>query len=177
MSRARRPAKLPGVSSSSSASIAPVGRRHLLPPLPSARPSLRVRLVARLRSQRLDREIAGGADVVRSRTLAARAETLISRETRLEVAAGLEGVLALADGAVPRRMGGAPVRTDEVRAAAEPLRELVDTLRARRPITPRGMAIARRLLHDGRTPVYARAPRGALALAALDALACVGPAR
>jgi hypothetical protein len=157
---------------SSSASIAPDGRRITIPRLPSARPSLPVRLLARLRTQRLDCDIAAGADLVRSRLLCARAEVLIARRTRLEIAEDLEGILRLAEGPFHRKMGGVPIRKAEVAAAGDELRELIDTLRGPSTITPRGIAIARRLVHDGRTPVYSRAPRGAVVAAVLDALAC-----
>jgi hypothetical protein len=162
--------------SSSSVSLAPDGRRVSLPKLPSARPSVPVRLLARLRTQFLDDKIAGGADVVRSRLLSARAEVLISRRTRLDIAEDLEAILRLADGPFPRRMGGVPLRRSEVRAAGSVLRDLIEALRGPTTITPRGIAIARALVHGGRTPVYARAPSGALTGAVLEALACATPA-
>jgi hypothetical protein len=59
--------------------------------------------------------------------------------------------------------------------AEEPLRELTGLLRGPRPVAPRGVAIARRLVHAGTTPLYARAPRGTVARVARAVLAHADP--
>jgi hypothetical protein len=136
---------------------------------------LSVRVLARLRAHGIDRRIARGDDPAASPLLALRAAALVRPAARARLADDLERVLQLAQARAPRRLGAVPVRAYEVAAAASPLRELIALLRGPAPVAPRGVAIARGLIHDGRTPVYARAPRGALARAVRAALAHANP--
>src|SRR6185312_1669721 len=99
-----------------------------------------------------------------------RAAVIVGRPVRAELADDLERLLALAQSREPRRLGAVPVRRHEVMAAADPLRRLIAALRGPDQVAPRGVAIARSLIHDGTTPVYARAPRGAVARAVNEAL-------
>jgi hypothetical protein len=123
-----------------------------------ARPPLVQRTLARLRAHGLDRRIARGADPASAPLLATRADALVRRATRDELADDLERVLHLARTREPWRLGAVPVRAYEVADAAGPLRDLRQVLRGPHAVAPRGVAIARGLVHDGTAPVYARAP-------------------
>jgi len=139
------------------------------------RPPLSVRLLARVRAHGLDRRLADGAAPYASLLLARRAAVIVGRPVRVELADDLERILMLARTGEPRRLGAVPVRRHEVLVAAEPMRRLIGALRGPGPLAPRGVAIARRLIHDGTTPMYALAPRGAVARAVNDALAHADP--
>jgi hypothetical protein len=131
--------------------------------------------MARLRAHGLDRRLADGFAPDASPQLARRAAVIASQPVRARLADDLERVLGLAESGEPRRLGAVPVRKREVVTAAEPLRRLIAALRGPGPLAPRGIAIARRLIHDGTTPMYAKAPRGAVARAVNDALAHADP--
>jgi hypothetical protein len=91
------------------------------------------------------------------------------------LASDLERILALAERGGPRRLGAVPVQRHQVADAAGALRALIDLLRGPQAVAPRGVAIARGLVVDGTTPVYAPAPRGAVTRAALAAIAHADP--
>jgi hypothetical protein len=143
--------------------------------LATGRPPLPVRLLARVRAHGLDSRLADGVEPYASSLLARRAAVIVGGPVRAELADDLERILVLAQSREPRRLGAVPVRAHEVMAAADPLRRLIAALRGPGPLAPRGVAIARRLIHDGTTPMYARAPRGAVARAVNDALAHADP--
>ena len=86
---------------------------------------------------------------------------------------GLDG--RLAERPELRRFGSAPVQRYQVIDAAGLMRRLIALLRGPQAVSPRGVAIARLLLVDGTTPLYARAPRGAVARAVRQALAHAAP--
>jgi hypothetical protein len=144
-------------------------------PGPRRRPSPAARVLARLRAHGLDGRLAAGADPAASTLLSVRAAALVARATRDDLASDLERILVLAKRPELRRLGAVPVQRHQVIDAAGVLRRLITLLRGPQPVSPRAVALARRLVVDGRTPVYARAPRGAVAKASRDAIANADP--
>ena len=130
---------------------------------PGRRPSLAARAAALLRRARLDRSLAEGRDPT---TPASRwrARQLTGRHTRRRLAERLVRLSATAE-RPPRHPGSAvPVNRHEIRRASRLMRELAAELVAAGPVTARGVLRLRGLLHDGSSPIYARAPDGALEL-------------
>ena len=155
--------------------------------LPGPRPrraSPAARVLARLRAHGLDDRLAAGADPASSTLLSLRAGAFVARAARDHLASDLERILVLAERPELRRLGAVPVQRYQVidaagllrrLDAAGLLRRLIGLLRGPQPVSPRGVAMARRLVVDGTTPVYARAPRGAVAKAVRDAIAHADP--
>ena len=146
--------------------------------LPGPRPrraSPAARVLARLRAHGLDDRLAAGADPASSTLLSLRAGAFVARAARDHLASDLERILVLAERPELRRLGAVPVQRYQVIDAAGLLRRLIGLLRGPQPVSPRGVAMARRLVVDGTTPVYARAPRGAVAKAVRDAIAHADP--
>jgi hypothetical protein len=146
--------------------------------LPGPRPrraSPAARVLARLRAHGLDGRLADGADPASSTLLSLRARALVARPARDDLAFDLERILVIAERPELRRLGAVPLQRHQVIGAAGLLRRLIALLRGSQPVSPRGVAIARRLVVDGTTPVYARAPRGAVAKAVRDAIAHADP--
>lgn len=124
-----------------------------------------VRMLARLRSRRLDQELVGGADPASSRQLAARAVMLGSRRRRRALAEGLERLVAIAQGR-PRRWS--PVGSREaVLANSSDIHALAALLYGAGPLYVRGVALLQALLSDGSGPAY-RGDGRALAVALSD---------
>jgi hypothetical protein len=139
------------------------------------RASPAARVLARLRAHGLDDRLAAGADPGSSTLLSLRAAALVARGARDDLASDLERILVVAGRPELRRLGAVPVQRHQVIDAAGLLGRLIALLRGPQPVSPRGVAIARRLVVDGTTPVYARAPRGAVARAVRDAIAHADP--
>jgi hypothetical protein len=137
-------------------------------------PAVGARTLTALRRAALDRRLANGADTTDSRALTARAWQITRPSARERLAAGLDRVLV--DAARPRRERSArvPVCRAEVEVARREILRLVERLRDPRPVYPRGVALARRLLTDGGGPLYAASANDELwrqvrrAAAALD---------
>jgi hypothetical protein len=107
-----------------------------------------------LRAPRLDRALAEGADPASAPDLGARARRVTSWRTRRRIAKALEEV---------EQGPGVPVRRDQVSDARDLLCELTTALRSRERVSARGVLLARRMVTDGRGPLYApSAPPGAL---------------
>lgn len=121
---------------------------------PTARPTRRHRIAARLRAGSFDRALIAGADIGRSPQLQLRAARLTSRASRLALAGGLEGLLD-SDARAPRRTRVRPPH-ESLRSAAPTLRDLAALLRAPGPLYARGLAMLNELLVDGSGPLYAR---------------------
>ena len=115
-------------------------------------PGLAVRLLARLRSNSLDRRLSAGADSSRSGLLAARAAQLGRRGTRFAVARGIEKV-AFARERPLRRYSVLPART-AVSLNRPALLDLAAQLRRPGALYVRGIAAARLMLVDGTGPMY-----------------------
>jgi hypothetical protein len=124
----------------------------------------RIRLSTRLHRARLDEQIACGAGVEGDERLALRAEQLTSRDERDRVARGLERTLEAADHAAEaRRARGArvlslrvPLCVPEIRDCAADFDALLARLRDEDAIDARGVAMTKRLLSNGASPLYYR---------------------
>jgi hypothetical protein len=116
-------------------------------------------LLARLLAPVLDRRLADGVDPADGPLLVARAAQLTRRRARRGTAAHWERVLD----EVRLRPSAVPVRTQQVADAAPELHALLMRLRDEVPVSPVGVAQARRLLVDAKGPLFDRsAPRGDL---------------
>jgi len=112
------------------------------------------RLLARLKSGRLDNELASGTLPQSSRLHAARADQLISPSFRTELAGNWEQILQIATGQAAHGRGRFVQHRDRISEAEPQIRELISTLRAPSPVSVRGVAAASQLLTDGTGPLY-----------------------
>jgi hypothetical protein len=130
--------------------IFPVPEFH---PTPSrSAPSLAVRAWSRLRRNRLDQELALGADPGASASLGHRATQLQSRGERARLANALVETLGDARRGEPVTIRVRPQRA-VVRDSADDLLGLVLRLRDDRPIDVRGAAMTARLVSDKAGPL------------------------
>ena len=130
--------------------IFPVPEFH---PTPSrSAPSLAVRVWTRLRRNRLDRELALGADPGGSASLGHRATQLRSRGERARLANALVETLGDARRGEPVTIRVRPQRA-VVRDSADDLMGLVLRLRDDRPVDVRGAAMTARLVSDRAAPL------------------------
>lgn len=119
-------------------------------------------MAARLRSGRLDRALADGAEPSTDRLLATRAAQLTSRWTRSNVAGALEASLKEArwfhsqDDVAPR------ARQRELFLASGELQQLIDRLLDDRDVRAQGIARLHQLLTDDRGPMHGHRPPGTL---------------
>jgi hypothetical protein len=121
-------------------------------PAPAA---LALRLQVRLGRSSLDRRLAKGEDPAESPRLAQRAEQLMSTKTRHELANRLERIIDEAENS-PRVLSAAvPLGRDGILGARAQLLGLARDLRAVGPVGATGVALARELLLDGASPLYA----------------------
>jgi hypothetical protein len=124
---------------------------HGARPAPSpAAAGLRLRTFLRRRA--LDRRLAAGCGVT-SPELALRARQLTDPRARRELAGSLRGVLRCAEGTPALRPAVTLDRT-AVKYGRAALADLADQLELAQNVTPRGVLLARRLMTDGRSPVY-----------------------
>jgi hypothetical protein len=134
------------------------------------------RLLARLRSFRLDHALADGASPEASVELALRARLLARPRYQRDLARGVSRVLAAARQAPPAGRPPVPVCRDRVRDCEEELTELIGRLQAG-PVSVRGIAKTGLLLADASGPLYRRASPDDLCARvrdAADALARMG---
>jgi hypothetical protein len=124
-------------------------------PVGRSRPSLFARLRTRWRRDKLDQQLARGADPQSSAELSLRAAQLGSDSGRSTLANAL--VAALGDARGPN-LGAFRMKTRRrhaaIRDAADDLLALVVRLREDRPIDVRGAAMAARLLSDRGSPLH-----------------------
>jgi hypothetical protein len=120
---------------------------------PLVRSSLMVRVRTRWRRNRLDAELARGADPAGSAELELRAAQLRSTARRSRLADALVKALGDAGGADPETIEAKPQRL-ELLKCAEDLQALVERLRDERPVAVRGAAMTARLLNDGASPLH-----------------------
>jgi hypothetical protein len=120
-----------------------------------ARPSLALRIRTRRGRNRLDDELARGADATASPELALRAAQLHSRTERSRLADALVGTLGAARGP---NLGAYRMKTRRqhaaIRESADELLALVLRLREDRPIDIRGAAQTARLLNHAASPLH-----------------------
>ena len=123
----------------------------------------RDRMWVRLRSARLDDELARGLTAEDDWLRAVRASELATAPCRAELAHQWDTMPArTARGGL---MAPASLQRRAVQEAAGAIAELVTALRSPTPVDVRGVALARRLLTDGTGPLYQARPPEHLAAA------------
>ena len=128
-----------------------------------------VSMRARLVPARLDQELAAGVEPGRDPLLRERARHLLSRDSRLKMAAGLGRTLHQVERPTLHTTQ-VPVRSNAVRDAAPALEMLACRLRGSLPIAPQGAAKTKILLSDGGGPLYNPGSASDLKMAARQAL-------
>jgi hypothetical protein len=131
--------------------IFPIPAFKTVPPRRPA-PGLRIRTSTRLQRDRLDRELAHGADSGSTPQLSLRAAQLRSHAERARIANALIEAVGEARQGDPVTIRPRPHRKD-VRESAEDLLALVARLRDDLPIDVRGAAMAARLVSDREGPL------------------------
>ncbi len=114
------------------------------------------RLVARLLAPSLDRQLAQGRSSESSRLLAVRAHLLVSPAVRHALARNWEDLLVRARTPPVPRDPRVPINRHSIVASEPEIREIGHALLAPLPVAARGVAMASRLLSDGRGPLYDR---------------------
>jgi hypothetical protein len=127
-------------------------------------------ILARLFSRRLDARLASGEAPEKSRLLAVRAVQLTSPRTRRHVARCWDELAARARYPQPFFDARAPVARSQIDAAADEIGRIAELLRAPRPVSAQGVALAAGLLTMAGSPAY-RPGRGGDELAAAIARA------
>jgi hypothetical protein len=120
------------------------------------------RALVRLRSARLDRALAAGASPDASLALALRAQMLVRRGYRRDLARSVNRVLATATQPSFAARLPVPVCRDRVRSCSAEFGELIRRLDAAGPVPVQGVARASVLLSDAGGPLYHRASPGDL---------------
>jgi len=131
------------------------------------RASWRDRLMARLRSTRLDDQLARGVAPTASAPLALRAEALGRSRFRTMLGERIRHVRS------PRAR--VPLHRNAVLAAAQELDELARQLLSPGPLAARGVARVRLLLVDGSSPLYFSRAEVDLRAAVAEALEDLNP--
>jgi hypothetical protein len=130
------------------------------------------RLLVRLRSGRLDVDLAAGRAPEWSRLHAVRADQLESLSFRTELADNWDRVLGIATGRLAgTRNARAVLRREQIVEAEPQISQLTALLRALRPVPASGVAAAHVLLTDGTGPVYSPLSKTVLSVAVADAIA------
>jgi hypothetical protein len=128
---------------------------------PSPGPSLGLRLRTRFSQDRLDHELASGADPTSSPELTLRAAQLQSRAVRSRHANAIVGMLGRA---YEPNLGRFTVTGEqqhaEIREYADNLRALVARLRDDRPIDIQGAAMTALLVNDRSSPLHRAGDQG-----------------
>jgi hypothetical protein len=129
---------------------------HALPHLRPAhrRPRLSLGLAGWWRGAKFDEELAAGADPAADPRLAAHATRLARPHQIAAVADGLERAVVAADRPQPLLSSAVPVRAREVLASRDELLSLVALLRTTPTPPARALALSRRLLLDGASPLF-----------------------
>jgi hypothetical protein len=118
------------------------------------RARLRDRVVARWRAGSLERELASGVAPESQPALALRARSLVAPTMRTGLARQVQRVVRDAQLGHRSLRARIPTRSRQVLAAADELEALADRLLAPGPVSARGVAQARVLLTDARSPLY-----------------------
>lgn len=117
--------------------------------------SLGLQLKVYMTRAKLDRQIASGHPDVVDPPRALRARQLTAPDTRRDIAGSLRNIMDYAD-----RRGSQPiisavvVEPRAVRCGRRAILELAERLEAAMPVSARGVALARALLTDGRSPLF-----------------------
>ncbi|HEX4432495.1 MAG TPA: hypothetical protein VHZ96_24695 [Frankiaceae bacterium] len=112
------------------------------------------RVLARSRSLTLDAQLADGHSPDDNWLRLVRAELLISRHGRVEIARHWETVLERCSRQGNEGRLRVPLQYQQIRAAEPGIRRLIAALRSRLAINVRGVAMASLLLTDGTGPLY-----------------------
>jgi hypothetical protein len=139
------------------------------------------RMLAHVFAASLDESLAAGCPPESSRLLAARARDIVGLGKRRSLAGHWEHLLRVARRTPPgtwshARQPAVPVCADEIVAAELVIRDLMTQLTLPLPVPARGVAMARALLTDPRSPVYRRQAAVALTAAVAAATAQLDPA-
>jgi hypothetical protein len=135
-----------------------------LPQRLAERPSLTGWARERLQGRHLDEELAAGADPERDQALALHAHRLRMPRFRARIAEGLES--AWRDAGRPRGLSAkVPLESWAILATGPELQSLIAELRTDDQCHARGVALARLLLIDAESPLYAPSSRDHLAAA------------
>jgi hypothetical protein len=114
----------------------------------------RDRVLARLLGPSLDRELAVGLPPWRGGPRAARARFIVSPAGRRQVIRGWVRLLDLAHRPPSARSPRGPVSRRALVTAEPDVRRMLGVIAAGRPVTARGVAMARALLIDGVGPLF-----------------------
>ena len=115
---------------------------------------------ARLRARALDDELIAGAPPESQLVLSLRAQQLLGLRERRGLAATLRAQVAAARDPAPMRHAVIPVSRSAVLQCATELTDLAALLARPGPVTPRGVALVRRLICEGGGPLYRRSGDG-----------------
>jgi len=131
--------------------------------------------VTRLRGTTLDRQLAAGRSPDANVHLALRARLLGRVSTRVALARRVCDIIADAERGPALMTARLPVCGRKVLLARSQLEALARRLLVPGPVAPEGVALARRLLHDGCGPIYAHPDADDLAVAAQTARRALDP--
>ena len=119
----------------------------------TVRASVVARVIARLKADKLDHQLAVGVPAPAGSALAAHEARLVSTEEREAIARSLRRALRDAHtGAV--FSSRIPLNARNIEAAEEVIDAITLRLHSPRPVSARGMARLRRVLSDGSGPFY-----------------------
>ena len=122
------------------------------------RPSFLVRLWAFLAGPCLDAKLADGINPTTSVVLGARADWITTHSARRTVAQALRGAVEAAERPPDRGLQGrVPVDAVAIQACRDDVLALADTLLTIERPSAYGVAIARQLAFDGRSPLFLQA--------------------
>jgi hypothetical protein len=150
---------------------------HALPhPRPARHlPRLSLGLASWWRGAKFDDALAGGADPAADPRLAAHAARLARPHQVAAVADGLERAVSAAGRPQPLLSSAVPVQAREVLEARDELLALVAQLRTTPQPPPRALALSRRLLLDGASPLFNPEAAGTLRAAVDEARLAFDP--
>lgn len=134
-----------------SATSAPTARRAPVP----RRPSVRVRLIARIRSGRFDHMLAVGAPTPAGSAIEARAARLTSVAEREAVARVLRRCVCEAANDTIVWSSRIPLHRKNIAEAGQTIDAITLRLHSPLPVAARGMARLNRVINDGLGPLYA----------------------
>jgi hypothetical protein len=122
----------------------------------------------------LDRQLAEGGDPVLNPALGVRAAQLCRARTCRVIARRLRRALRNARKATSPRLGFRPLARDQILAESDALEDLIRRLEAPARAKPMGIALARLLVVEPVSPVYAQAEAATLSMVVRLATAAMG---
>ena len=124
----------------------------------SDRVSLGTRVQTRLRRQRLDKELASGADPNANSLRYQRARELVGEQTRQRITASFERLLGEADSGLRGFSSRMPLARVAIQDSRVSLDTVVERLKTPAYISAQGVAMISLLLSDGAGPLYGTDP-------------------